>query len=74
MVLGAREPIDAAMVIAATRPWMIRRAARVRQRTEIIVERMVCLGNNYDVLEVLEIAVGSGVIRCEYRQYRAGNS
>jgi hypothetical protein len=74
MVLGAREPIDAAVVIAATRPWMIRRAPRVRQRAEIIVERMICLGNNYDMLQVLKIAIGSNVIRGEYRQYHAGNS
>jgi hypothetical protein len=74
MVVDTCKPVNTLMIVAVTRPWMIWCAARVRQRTEIIVEGMAFLGNNYNVLEVPEIAVGSSVICGEYRRYYASDN
>lgn len=53
---------------------MIGRAARVGQRSKIIVEGMAFLSNDDDVLEMLKIAIGVGGMRGIHHRHGTGNN
>src|SRR5579864_6619440 len=65
----AVKPVDTRMVVRFARTRMVRRAADVRQCTEIIVEGMVFLHYDDDVLDIVQIAVGIGTASCNRKPH-----